>query len=837
MSPLLRKEIRLQLAPWLLGVASVALPFVLQRFTFFAAMILAAVSVFGREVTNGTFSGLLALPVERRALWRVKLLLLLLVFVSASLVMWLSLWSTDYSSDRVSVHLLALAFAAVGAAICSTGVWSTLVFRQVPVAVCFAILIPLAISLAISVYAPDTTNDGRPRVWIATAVTLGLYSLAGLVFARELFLKAQDKQWSGGVVVLPGFLSKTHARSRRTWARREWRPIAALFRKELQLQHGTLLLAGGIALLHVIAVVTRITLREKLAGSNITTVLLETFGLAWLFIPLMAGCTAVADERRNEMAATQLCLPTSSRKQLWIKFGAALVISMCGGALAQTAIESIGFIWGERQLPFGDIPSLLAVATTASASIFFVSFYASTLTRSTIGALSFGLTFSALLFIGFQLTHSQPSDIQGFVWPRILMRWITPPVLVVTLALLIGANFRAAQITAALLRRNAIAVVGTLAVVFGSTSIFYNRTWELVMPLESAHGPARWTLRDPLKFSAGANYAAARLPDGRLWLDFRRFIPRKVLFGKFSLGEWADESAFVVGTNWHDVAAAAYRCVAIQRDGTLWTIGAETGAGFSVTQLGTNRDWHSVSAGLAHFLLLKRDGSLWVSVGNDLQQSNVQSPVLLNRDTNWASGFSFGHSSTAVKRDGSVWQWHFDYAKAKTNVLSEMVPKQLAGFGKDGALMIDSDSDLRIGIQPDHTLVVWGDYVPVALLNPGRPSGFITTNLFAPLDREPAWRDAACGYGVAKLIIGLKSDGTLWQWRAHLDWKSRTRPVTYAKTRVGRHSDWLAIEAHNSWPIALAADGSVWMLPQDVPIAPALQRPSRKPMKVATIGN
>ncbi len=89
MNPLIKKEIRLLLPSWL-AVLSLAifLPWLLKSsdapvemvllFAFFG-LILLGVDSFGREFQFGKhFKSLLALPVKRRRIWRVKIIILVL---------------------------------------------------------------------------------------------------------------------------------------------------------------------------------------------------------------------------------------------------------------------------------------------------------------------------------------------------------------------------------------------------------------------------------------------------------------------------------------------------------------------------------------------------------------------------------------------------------------------------------------------------------------------------------------------------------------------------------------------------------------------------------------
>src|SRR5207249_3694669 len=72
-----------------------------------------------------------------------------------------------------------------------------------------------------------------------------LYSIAGFVWARRLFLRAQDVAWTGGMISLP----KLRGFSKRPFSARlegTRRPFLALVSKELQLQQAASLMAAGL---------------------------------------------------------------------------------------------------------------------------------------------------------------------------------------------------------------------------------------------------------------------------------------------------------------------------------------------------------------------------------------------------------------------------------------------------------------------------------------------------------------------------------------------------------------------------------------------------------------
>ena len=109
MNALVKKEIRLLLPSWVVGLVMVgsaclwadhqhstswfrvyalfALPFVLGP----AMVVMMTLNSFGHELSAGTFSHLLAQPISRTRIWRTKTLLLAVAVLSIWAAWWLAL--------------------------------------------------------------------------------------------------------------------------------------------------------------------------------------------------------------------------------------------------------------------------------------------------------------------------------------------------------------------------------------------------------------------------------------------------------------------------------------------------------------------------------------------------------------------------------------------------------------------------------------------------------------------------------------------------------------------------------------------------------------------------
>jgi ABC-type transport system involved in multi-copper enzyme maturation permease subunit len=357
MNPLVKKEIRLLLPSWtaslLLALSIWLLPEDLDSKSVFAKslvifpflfcpvmLVMMTLGTFGREFSLGTFSMLLAQPVPRARIWWTKTLPLAVMVVLVWFVWCISgilhnpanASSTDMRDTEIASGLFVLAMY-------SGGLWSVLLLRQVAAGFWFAILTPTALCMTIAYLLDRQPDKVVERVMIASFVA---YGIAGFWFARRLFLRVQDAQWTGGTIALPEMHGLTRFKIG-SGGLRNWRPRAALLIKELQLHQSQFVIAGILALLHLGVIATR-----KLGHFQINSPLefvLENFWLLWLVMPMLVGCAAVAEERKIGMLEGQLCLPVRRSTQFAVKASSVLLLSLLFGLLIPLLLE------GQRILP------------------------------------------------------------------------------------------------------------------------------------------------------------------------------------------------------------------------------------------------------------------------------------------------------------------------------------------------------------------------------------------------------------------------------------------------------------------------------------------------------
>ncbi len=879
--PLLAKELRLLLPAYAMALLLAIAPVWLLRkdpalalYPFWFGAALLALSSFGREFGLNTFPLILAQPLERTRIWWTKVAVLAGAMTTVFIVWCLSCAAcADAGLGRSVWHeTLASGGAAVAVAFAG-GLWTTLLLRQVAAAFWFTILVPGATAVIIGMC-------GGTDVMIFGALVL--YSVAGCVWAWRQFLRLQEAAWTGGVITFRGWrapvgASRTSIRTRR--------PLAAIFWKELQLQQIGLMGIGWLFVLHLGVVAARKT-GFHAVGETMHTAL-QAFGVLWLMMPLLAGGPSVAEERKLGTSEGNLCLPISSRAQFVIKLLFALALGgLLSPALLWTA-EGIGSAVGADagvsalEIPFNG--QTLGVLCLFFSALSLIAFYASTLARSLVQALAAGviMAFGVWLIIA-----SAPSRVTMFgavLWQGALVYYLGLPTLVGTFLWLGYSNFRRQSESWRLWLRNVLGLMASLALIAGFTVAVYNRAWELITPLEPAHGPARLAAVGPITLdSYGGSGVAAILPDSRLWVDRIGYDPGPLLlaFGEDNGirvgGKWMSLSGnqMVGGSNWVDAVANLRETVAIRSDGTLWVSEkprhpwegnsgewtdrreppVEEAAG--LVRFGDGTNWQRVvrlgGGDLLSVILLNQEGTLWRWGAQPFAAKTREWPGLrsfephrLGTDSDWARIFSANDSVYAWKRDGGAWVIHHPGRELRA---TELVPEEgiaierVEGFDtmkwrSQAWCSLTSGWPQHAAVREDGTLWAWN-------IKPPPESKYGQAPMVGPAVRigsDADWTAVSGGFG---RLAALKADGSLWEWR---EWgfghrhEAALEQAIKAPVRLGVHNDWVAIGYAMGGIVSLAADGSLWYWwdrgVDHYDPSTALLRPSRKPAKIENILN
>ena len=878
MNPLLKKEIRLLLPVWLaVLILEVALPWIghdsgesimMSPVFFFFGIILLAVDTFGREFSLGTFSSLMAQPIERRQIWRTKISVLLLgaTFIYAAFVgsceLRLHHWVTEQNFPNgrdIQGHFFRYVSPAGGAALfvaLAGGLWTTLLLRQISAAFWISFLVPAGLVATATLTLPEKFSNQGNNVEILLYVLAASYSLGGFWLAHWLFHRAQDVAWTGGVISFSHW-RYFNAGAQSAISRRQRRPLLALLKKEFQLHSISLFCVGTLLALHLAVFFMRIFYIPAHKNSLVEGVS-DTFWTLWLIVPLIIGGTAVAEERKLGRMDSQFCLPVSRRVQFLVKFIPILIFGTLLGGVMPMLLESLAATYGvpcenfrlrhrdPGQFGGSELLSFELGVVMLAAGFSWVSFFASTLARNFLQALSLSIVFIvACCLLGASGDFWLNLHFSAFgilPWPSPLPILLGLPTLVVTLMWMLYANFNWFQEGGRLWRRHFRGMLTALLFVFVTSAVLYNRVWEIFLPAEPPHGPARFSQTNP-PILRGDFYTGLQvcLPDGRVWVDHLGYpflwdkqISQWKRLGHFLLNPWPSSLGprqFVGGSNWvavttehvnpHEYSAAVngssqaigyLDTVGVKADGSLWISRravSNVWTGSEMQRFGNETNWRKVvrqSSGL--FLLLKNDGTLWRWGTSQLDWSQWRSqwptvralqPRQVGTNSDWQDIFDHAFAD-AQKTDGSSWTVSVDgrtgQDKLERRSECDQIPfhsfsrglQNVSAFVRaDGSLWINNQHFRKDG------------------------QGWEGTG-YLQVGKETNWAAVAVTWPA---LVALKTDGSLWQWKPM---QTSTAEFNQSPpTRLGSQRDWLGLISVFGCSVSLAADGSLWFWPNSQP--------------------
>jgi ABC-type transport system involved in multi-copper enzyme maturation permease subunit len=864
MNPLVKKEIRLLLPSWLaVLLLEIFLPWFLTDpdtsfagtplFVFFG-MIILAVDSFGRESSLGTFQSLLAQPMERRQIWRTKITVLFSAavlifagfFISCAMMfhhaLSIPVWGVNPGIIGKDFRNAMLGSGVVMVIALVGGLWTTLLLRQAAAAFWITFLAPAGLLMLIILFLPSKLADDEHVVFSLLYSAAGIYIVAGFWFAHRLFHRAQDAAWTGGVIAFSKW-RYYESGSQSSVSTRQRRPIAALVKKELQLQSITWFCAAVLLALHLAVIVIRKVHgsfeRDSIAGGAS-----EIFWTLWLVMPLIIGGTAVAEERRLGVTEGQFCLPASRRFQFAVKFFPALFFGILLGGCLPLLLETCAAFFGAPNPDFNPlnqdhvyiraITFFLALALGLS----LVGLFASALTKSFLQALGAAV----VIIVGCVLFASFAGHFRSFLgnaWNPPLTLGLMILTTLIVVPWLTYRNFNCFQERGRVWRRNVMALTAAILFIFISSAALYNRVWEVFEPAEPAHGPAKLSLSNPPTLRmAYYQDLLVRLPDGRVWFDILGDSPSdyydysvydgsvqwKYLWRTLMhpLPRSIGQQQFLAGSNWvaatvehmyfsWDVSGERFFAsgfmdtVGIQPDGTLWI--SEKPATNQWTpgklqQFGSETNWRQLAQDNASVVLLKSDGTLWrwgllTNRWSPKTWPGLRAftPYQIDSNSDWQALFTMGWIY-AKRTDGRVWRLAEDWKNGKEELerktnYDEVILQTASRAGDDNTVFVRADGTLWV-------LNRYWDQKRSQTMGTG----------ILEVGKENDWRAVALSYDT---MVALKADGSLWQW--NFKDGNIVRVVNDSPTRLGIHDDWVAITGTWNDVIALAADGSLWLWP------------------------
>ena len=748
------------------------------------------------------------------------------------------------------------------------GLWTALLLRQIASAFWITFLTPAALVMVIAIFMSQFFKSSSDTVVaIVTYVVAILYSVLGFWLAHRMFQRAQDVAWTGGVISFSTW-RYFESGSKSSVSTRHRKPITALLKKEFQLQSISLFCACALLALHIGVFSLRIFYANHHKNSFADGVS-DGFWILWLIMPLVIGGTAVAEERKLGVAEQQLCLPVSRRTQFAIKFIPTMVFGVLLGGVMPLFLEALAAHFGSpsdlfrpgnhagNEFVSGIVLFQISIISL-SAGLSMVAFFASTLARNFLQALSIAIVtiIGCCLFDSlFPYIFGQRASVFGILpWPSTLLILIAIPTTVVTCLWLVYRNFSYFHEGARLWQGNLVGIIGAVLFVFVSSAMIYNRVWEIFEPAELAHGPAKFSLANPPKLNNQYGNLLVRLPDGRVWFDSLENIYEENQYNRWKQLWWtlmrplpksAGPQQFLSGSNWVAVTARRYDwwedrgtsssvyqdTVGVKSDGTLWISSKsapEVWTGNKMMQFGDETNWqHVIRQYFGSFILLKSDGTLWRWGTNNYNWNPLQTnspgvrtfkPRQIGTNSDWKEIFN-GWNANARKTDGSTWVVGMGPKTGKDEIErrpdSDKIPPQTVWTEENAMAYVGNDG----------TLWIWNRYFNK------KGAGWSGTGFFQ-VGGETNWVAVAVTWNN---MVALKSDGSLWKWNLFNNSKPTAETAKEPPTPLGIHRDWVGLSGTWDGAVSLAADGTLWFWPQTDYYDAALLKTPKQPQLLGNV--
>ena len=278
---------------------------------------------------------------------------------------------------------------------------------------------------------------------------------------------------------------------------------------------------------------------------------------------------------------------------------------------------------------------------------------------------------------------------------------------------------------------------------------------------------------------------------------------------------------------WAAVSCGGGTTLGLMKNGTLWAWGGnsngELGNGSSdyaahptPTEVGTDRNWAALSGGYDNTKALGKDGTLWAWGNNASGQLGLGTSggwtdtlAQAGADTDWATVSSGVQITLALKKDGTLWAWGWNYygQLGLGDTTDRDTPTEV-GADSDWAT-VSCGNEYVLAVKTDGTLWAWG-------ANGGGQLGLGTVDTDAhptptEVGTDSDWATVSCG---GAQTLALKTDGTLWAWGDNsvgelgvgtIDTAAHSTP-----TEVGADSDWATVSCGNQSTLATKTDGTLW---------------------------
>jgi alpha-tubulin suppressor-like RCC1 family protein len=306
--------------------------------------------------------------------------------------------------------------------------------------------------------------------------------------------------------------------------------------------------------------------------------------------------------------------------------------------------------------------------------------------------------------------------------------------------------------------------------------------------------------------------------------------------GQLGLGDtYYMSSPVQVGTltNWTSIDGGTMHTIAVKSDGSLWSWGykrggplglggdASTSSGYvtSPTQVGALTDWKLVSCGRYHSTAIKTNGTLWTwgfNYYNALGLSDSthrSSPTQVGSLTDWKQVACGNYHNIAIKTDGSLWGWgsngayNLGLGPGWSNQYSPWAPVQI-GTQTDWQY-VSCGQHYTLAIKTDGSLWSWG-YNLYGQLGVENSSQWVYT-ISSPIQvgSLTTWQSITGG---VKHTVAIKTDGSLWCWGGNEVGQLGLGDITHRSSpiQIGALNNWQSVSGGMDFTTAVKTDGTLW---------------------------
>jgi alpha-tubulin suppressor-like RCC1 family protein len=306
------------------------------------------------------------------------------------------------------------------------------------------------------------------------------------------------------------------------------------------------------------------------------------------------------------------------------------------------------------------------------------------------------------------------------------------------------------------------------------------------------------------KIATGTAHSAIIKPDGSVWVWGSNW------YGQLSLGKTDVDSCNkpikVQGlSNAISVSAGDQSVVVLKSDGTVVDWGGSYSKGGQVELTNVV----SIAAGGNHSLALKRDGTVWAwghndegILGNGTLKNSIEKPVRVKNLTNIiaiAAGYSH---SLALRSDGTVWAWGYNYGKLGDGTTeNRATPVQVKNL--DNVKDISCGSSSSMALKNDGTVWAWGS----GLIGDGKTNGDrlipVQLETLKSIKKISSSEQASCA---------MDENNNIWMWGLNYYglFGDGTKDSKSVPTKIPNLNNIIEIKCGVSSTIALHDDGTIW---------------------------